>query len=210
MVGEAEISHRRRGQGQNWHRKGTTVSQDNRKGPCRTVSPRDSHWLHTRQRLAQERKRGLGTVQAAKPAAQRGGIGYPIGVLDGGRCRFPAAALHKTPAQRLTSSQQAVVGVRKGEAGKERKRFPAIVTETATDLNPVMLPIMGLLAAATVADDRVLLTNWAPPQDDPGASLRPIRFEVVLRGGKWDKEYRGKSGVPPGQDQPRSRPKWSP
>jgi hypothetical protein len=57
-----------------------------------------------------------------------------------------------------------------------------------------MLFIMGLLAAATMADDRVTFTNRASPQDDLGATRRPIAFELALLGEKWDKQNRGNGG----------------
>jgi hypothetical protein len=44
--------------------------------------------------------------------------------------------------------------------------------------------IVRLLAAASMANDRIALTNRASPQDDFGAVRRPIRFKLVRRGGK--------------------------
>jgi len=44
--------------------------------------------------------------------------------------------------------------------------------------------VVRLLAAASMADDRIARTNRASPQDDFGAVRRPIRFELVRRDGK--------------------------
>ena len=68
---------------------------------------------------------------------------------------------------------------------------------------------MRLLAAASVADDRIALTNRASPQDDLGAARSPIRFELVQRNAKWDKHNRSSLGLcPPAltrQDRSRKR-----
>jgi uncharacterized protein YaeQ len=39
--------------------------------------------------------------------------------------------------------------------------------------------IVRLLAAATVSDDRIVFTNGATPQEDPGAVCGPVGFELV-------------------------------
>jgi hypothetical protein len=51
--------------------------------------------------------------------------------------------------------------------------------------------IVGLLAAATVANDGIPFANRASPQHDVLAVASPIGFELVRRGRKWDKENRG-------------------
>jgi len=50
--------------------------------------------------------------------------------------------------------------------------------------------IVRLLAAASMADDRIALTNGAAPEDGPGKVSGPDGFELVRRGGKWDKKNR--------------------
>jgi uncharacterized protein YaeQ len=50
--------------------------------------------------------------------------------------------------------------------------------------------IVRLLAAVSMADDRIAFTSGASPQDDIGAACRPIGFELVWRDGKWDKQNR--------------------
>ena len=50
--------------------------------------------------------------------------------------------------------------------------------------------IVGLLAAASVADDRIAFTHGAPPQDDLVAACGPIVFDLVQYDGKWDKQNR--------------------
>jgi len=70
--------------------------------------------------------------------------------------------------------------------------------------------IVGLLAAASVADDRIAFTNRASPQDDLVAVCRPVGFQLVWWGGKWDKKNRRSWGVYPGADPPRSEPEAEP
>jgi hypothetical protein len=57
-----------------------------------------------------------------------------------------------------------------------------------------------------VADDRVAFTNGASLQVDLDAACGPIGFEIVRRGGKWDKKNRSSSGLCPGVDGARSEP----
>jgi hypothetical protein len=51
--------------------------------------------------------------------------------------------------------------IRKREQRKESKGRPAIGAAAAMDPNPVVVLVMCLLAAATVTNDRIPLTNWA-------------------------------------------------
>jgi hypothetical protein len=89
------------------------------------------------------------------------------------------------------------VGVRQRKPRQEGEGLPAIGAATAPDSNPVVILIVGLLAAAPVADDRIAFTNRASPQDDLVAVTSPIRFELVRRGGKWDKKNRRSRGLYP-------------
>ena len=115
--------------------------------------------------------------------------------------------LHKAPPQCLTTCQQTVVRVRERKQREEGEGLPATGAATATDPDPVVVFIVGLLAAASMADDRIALTNRASPQDDFGAVCRPIRFELVRRDGKWDKQNRRSLGLcSSGADLPRSQP----
>jgi len=70
--------------------------------------------------------------------------------------------------------------------------------------------IVGLLAAAPVADNRIAFTNRASPQDDLFAVPGPVGVELVRRGGKWDKKNRRSRGLYPGADPPRSEPEAEP
>ena len=60
--------------------------------------------------------------------------------------------------------------------------------------------IVRLLAAASVADYRIAFANGASPQDDLVAVPGPIGFQLVRRGGKWDKKNRSSSGLCSGID----------
>jgi hypothetical protein len=105
------------------------------------------------ERLAQKGTGGFGGIQAARPAAEGGGIGDTIGVFERGRRLFPGAVLDQAPSQGLTASQQAVVRVRERKQREEGEGLPAIGAATAPDPNPIVMFIVGLLAAASVADD---------------------------------------------------------
>jgi len=115
--------------------------------------------------------------------------------------------LHKAPPQRLAARQQTVVRVRKRKQRKKCEGLPATGATTATDPDPIVVFIVRLLAAASVADDRIAFTSGAAPLDDFGAARGPIRFELVRRDGKWDKQNRSSSGLcPSGVDPSRSKP----
>ena len=97
--------------------------------------------------------------------------------------------------------------VRKRKQRQEGEGFPTTGAATATDANPIVMLIVRLLAAASVADDRIMFTSGASPQNDLGAARGPIRFELVRRDGKWDKQNRSVIGaLPSGVDPPRSQP----
>ncbi len=78
----------------------------------------------------------------------------------------------------------------------------------ATDANPIVMFIMRLLATASVADDRITFTSRTSPQNNLGATHGPIRFQLVRRCGKWDKQNRTSLEFCPGltcQDLSRKR-----
>ena len=100
--------------------------------------------------------------------------------------------------------------VRERKQGQEGEGLPAIGAATAPDPDPVVILIVGLLAAASVADDRIAFTNRASPQDDLIAVSGPVGFELVRRSGKWDKKNRRSWGLYPGADPPRSEPEAEP
>jgi hypothetical protein len=149
------------------------------------------------ERLAKKGKGRLGAVQAARPAAEGGRVGHPIGVLQGGCRLFPGAVLHPVPLQRLSASQQAVVRVRERKQGQEGEGLPATGAAAAPNPNPVVMFIVRLLAPATVTDDGIAFANGAASRKNLVAVFGPIGFELVRRGGKWDKNNRGSSGSAP-------------
>src|SRR5208337_2203105 len=114
-----------------------------------------------RQGAAQGRHGGRCIIQVVKPAAEGGGIGHAVGILEGGRSRFPAAAFHKTPVQGLPASLQTVVRVREGEGRQQGEGLAAFVTDAAAYPDKVVVFIVSLLAAPAVTDDRVVLANRA-------------------------------------------------
>ena len=162
---------------------------------------------HVGERLVEKRKSRLGVVQPAGPATKRGGIGHAVRIFERRSRLFPGAVLHKAPPQCLTARQQTVMRVRERKQRQEGEGLPATGAATAPDPDPIVMFIVRLLAAASMADDRIAFTSGASPQDDFGAARRPIGFELVRRDGKWDKQNRSSSGLcPSGVDLPRSEP----
>ena len=149
---------------------------------------------HAGTRLAEKGKSRLGAVQSVGPATERGGIGHAVRVFERRSRFFPGVVLHKAPPQCLTACQQTVVRVRERKQRQEGEGLPATRAATATDADPIVVFIMRLLAAASMADDRIAFTSGASPQDDFGAVRRPIGFELVRRDGKWDKQNRRSLG----------------
>ena len=131
------------------------------------------------------------------PAAKRGRIGHAIRICERRRCLFPGAVLNQAPPQCLTARQQTVVRVGERKTREKGEGPPTTGAATATDTNPVVMFIVRLLAAASVADDRITFTSGTSPQDDLRAARGPIRFELVRRCGKWDKQNRSSSGLCP-------------
>jgi hypothetical protein len=129
------------------------------------------------------------------PAAKRGRIRHAVRVFERRHRRLPGTLLHKAPPQCLTARQQTVMGVRERKQREEGEGLPATAAATATNPDPVVVFIVGLLAATSVADDQIASTNRASPQDDFRAVRRPIGFELVWRDGKWDKQNRTSSGL---------------
>ena len=113
-----------------------------------------------------------------------------IGIFDRGRCRFPATTLDEIVVQRLTACNQAGMAVGWREGRQEGECLAATVADAAANPNPSMVCIMSLFAPMTVTDDRILLTNRAPAQNDIRARLGPIGFEVARSGAKCDNQYR--------------------
>ena len=147
------------------------------------------------ERLAEKGKGRLGAVQSVGPAAERGRIGHAIRVFERRHRLLPRTMLHKAPPQSLTARQQTVVGVRERKQWKKSESLPATGTATATNVNPIVMLIMRLLAAASVTDDRINFTRWASPQNNLGAARGPLCFELVRRDRKWDKQNRSSLGA---------------
>jgi hypothetical protein len=110
---------------------------------------------------------------------------------------------YKSAAQRITTRQQTVMRIRERKQWQKSEGLPASGAATAMDRNPIMMLIMRLLAAASVADDRLPLTYRASPQDLV-AVLLPLSFKLVRRRRKWDKENRSRWGSAADVDLPRS------
>ncbi len=111
--------------------------------------------------LATKRRLWPGTIRTARPAANRGGIRQPIGILQLGQCLLPRTLLCEALSQRLTAGQQAVMRVRKREQRKESERLSAAATAATMDPYPVVMLVVRLLAATPVANDRIPFADRA-------------------------------------------------
>ena len=145
---------------------------------------------HAGERLVEKGKSRLGAVQSVGPAAKCGWIGHAVRVFERRCGLFPGAVLYKALLQCLRARQHTVVRVRERKQWEESEGLPANWAATATDANPIVILIVRLLAAAAVADDRIAFASGASPQNNLGAGRGPIRFELVRRCGKWDKQNR--------------------
>jgi hypothetical protein len=141
---------------------------------------------------AQKGKRRLRRIQTPEPSAQRGGIGYTIGIFNR-RCRcFPATALHEIAPERLATRDQTVVAIRRRERRQEGERLPTQIAEASPNLNPIVMFVVRLFPATPMADDRIAQANRALTQDCSSTSFDPIGSEVALCSRKWNKEDRDK------------------
>jgi hypothetical protein len=96
----------------------------------------------------------------------------------------------KAAPQCVTARQQTVVCVRERKQREKGEGLPAPGTTATADVNPVVMRVMCLLAAASMADDRIAVTSGTSSQDDFGAARGPISFKLVRKDTKWDKQNR--------------------
>ena len=73
--------------------------------------------------------------------------------------------------------------VRKREYRKESESRPAIGAAPAMDPNPVVMFVVGLLAATAMTDDRIVFTNRASAYDGLVAGICPVGRKLVRPGG---------------------------
>ena len=87
--------------------------------------------------------------------------------------------------------------VRERKPRQEGEGLPATRAAAAADVNPVVMRVVRLLAAESMTNDRIALTNGASPQNGLGTARGPIGFQLVRRDGKWDKDNRTSIGALP-------------
>ena len=100
--------------------------------------------------------------------------------------------------------------VREREHRKEGKGHPAIGAATAPDPNPVVILVVGLLAAPAVTNDRIVFTERPSAYHGLVAVLRPIGCNLVRRDGNWDKEDVASEGLRHSVDLPGSEAEAEP
>ena len=74
--------------------------------------------------------------------------------------------------------------VRERKQRQEGEGLPATGAAAATDPNPVVMLVVRLLAAASMTDDRIALTNRGTAAEWPRHSRRPNRFQACAAGRK--------------------------
>jgi hypothetical protein len=121
------------------------------------------------KRLAEKGQHKLRAVHPIRATTECGRIGYAIRVFKQRRRFFPGAVFYKSAPQHVTMRQQAVMRIGERKQWKKSEGFPASGAATTTDRNPIMMMVVRLLAAASVADDRFPLT------------YRASRCELVIR-----------------------------
>src|SRR5215472_10391679 len=99
--------------------------------------PASQPLLYGFKSASQKRKRRRG-IQAAAPAAEGGRVRNAIRIFQRWGGAFPSTVLHKTSSQRLTTRDQAEMGVGQGESGKERESYFAEFAEPTAVLDPVV------------------------------------------------------------------------
>ena len=82
------------------------------------------------------------------------------------------------------------MGVGQRENGKESKGQFAEVTDTAPNLYPVVTLVMSLLAAPAMPDDRIAQALRTAANDLFRTAHGPVKGQVAMVHGKWDKENR--------------------
>ena len=103
--------------------------------------------------LAQKGKQELRAVQAARPAPHCRRVWQAVRILEGRQSLFPRAVFHNALLQRLTARHQTVMRVRKREQWKEGEGRPAASAAAPANPDPVVMLVVRLLAATSVAND---------------------------------------------------------
>ena len=114
---------------------------------------------HAGDGLAEKGKSRLRKLHTDRPAADSGRIGQPIRVLEPRQRLLPRTVLRKALLQSLTARKQTEMRVRKRKHRKESERRPAVGAAPAMDPDPVVMLVVRLLAATSVANDRIAFTN---------------------------------------------------
>lgn len=137
----------------------------------------------------QEGKGGRG-IQATEPTAESGRIGDAIRIFEGRCGTFERPVLQEISPQRMAACQQAVVGIRQGENGKESEGQVAGSTDPSANSDPVVSFIMSLLASPAVPHNRIAQTLRTKARDLFLAGGSPIEMWVARISAKWDKDSR--------------------
>jgi hypothetical protein len=141
------------------------------------------------QSRAQEEKSGRG-IEAMEPTAEGGRIRNAIRIFERRCCALERLVLQEVSPQRLASSDQAVMGVRQRENGKEGDGQVAGSTDAAANFDPVVSFIMSLLAPPAVPSNRIAQALRATGRDLLVAASSPVEIWVARIPAKWDKDNR--------------------
>jgi hypothetical protein len=93
------------------------------------------------------------------------------------------------PLARLLPAVKAVVPGWSQPIGQNRESLSARLTESAPHPDAFVLVIVALPSAPSMANDRVVVTNWTTPRQ--ALQRNPPRLDVVFRFWQCDKKNHG-------------------
>ena len=102
------------------------------------------------------------------------------------RCRLFGRITGADPLAGLPSTLQAVVPGRRQPIGQDREGLTARLTDSAPHPEACVLIIMALTKSPSVADDRIVTTDWTSPRqeiqwDHPGSMLSFASGSAIKR-----------------------------
>jgi hypothetical protein len=87
--------------------------------------------------------------------------------------------LYEPSPERLDTSQQAVMGIGERKQREKGEYRPATHATTPSNLNPVVVFIVGLLETAAVTDNGIAATRRASAQQLVLAVFLPVAFHLA-------------------------------
>jgi hypothetical protein len=125
---------------------------------------------------------------AAGPAAKRRRVGQSVRIFRWRSRVFPVVSSGANGFPGIFPALQAVMTVGRSPSRDDGVSFAAGATLTAAHPDPIVESIVGLLAAQTVADDRIVATAGAPAREQrererlhPGSVFSSVGGSAIKR-----------------------------